>query len=45
MFYIIKALGTVAPTLTASMLEKEGYAKIITRDRVSMLDELMGKAA
>jgi len=41
-FYIVKALGTSSPKLTAQMLEKEQHTKDVTQDRTSLLDQLMG---
>jgi SNF2 family DNA or RNA helicase len=40
--YIVKALGTISPQLTKNMLGKEEAAKTITKDKESMLDELLG---
>ena len=41
--YILKAIGTIAPRLTRSMLGKEKDFLAVTRDRQSMLSELLGQ--
>lgn len=43
--WIIKALGTIAPKLTLSMLGKEDLSKRVNLDNVSLLEELLGEAA
>ena len=42
--WILKALGTISPKLTANMLEKERDIVETMRDKQSMLDELLGGA-
>jgi hypothetical protein len=42
--YLLKALYTVAPTLTRNMLRKEHEAVEVTQDTQSILDELLGRS-
>ena len=43
--YIIKALGTSSPALTANMLGKESETKFVMNDATSLMDSLLDKAA
>lgn len=43
--YIVKALGTSSPALTANMLGKEQETKYVMRDSTSLMDSLLGMAA
>ncbi len=40
--YILKALGTLSPSLTANMLRKERDALAVNRDKESLLKEFLG---
>jgi SNF2 family DNA or RNA helicase len=43
--YIMKAMGTIAPTLTRKMLGKEVDTLQVTQDKRSLMQELLGQVA